>query len=77
MKISELKQLKESEDKVEFKAASKIDLVMEETGVSRKTAAKCLDELDKLGIVSKQRIWKDNYYINTGLFNHLQNVSKL
>jgi Fic family protein len=56
---------------------TKIDFVMEETGVSRKTAAKYLDELDKLGIVSKQRIWKDNYYINTDLFNLLQNVGKL
>jgi Fic family protein len=56
---------------------TKIDFVMEETGVSRKTAAKYLDELEKLGIVSKQRIWKDNYYINTDLFNLLQNVGKL
>lgn len=56
---------------------TKIDFVMEETGVSRKTAAKYLDELDKLGIVSKQKIWKDNYYINTDLFNLLQNVNKL
>lgn len=56
---------------------TKIDFVMEETGVSRKTAAKYLDELDKLGIVSKQKIWKDNYYINTDLFNLLQNVNQL
>lgn len=56
---------------------TKIDFVMEETRVSRKTAAKYLDELDKLGIVSKQKIWKDNYYINTDLFNLLQNVNKL
>jgi Fic family protein len=56
---------------------TKIEFVMEETGISRKTAAKYLDELDKLGIVSKQKIWKDNYYINTDLFNLLQNVSKL
>lgn len=56
---------------------TKIDFVMEETGVSRKTAAKYLDELDKIGIVSKQKIWKDNYYINMDLYNLLQNVSKL
>jgi len=36
-----------------------------------------LSDMHKLGIVSKQKIWKDNYYINTDLFNHLQNVSKL
>jgi len=56
---------------------TKIDFVMEETGVSRKTAAKYLDELDKIGIVSKQKIWKDNYYINMDLYNLLQNISKL
>jgi Fic family protein len=56
---------------------TKIDFVMEETRVSRKTAAKYLDALDKLGIVSKQKICKDNYYINTDLFALLQNVSKL
>lgn len=49
---------------------------MKETGVSRKKAAKYLDEQDKLGIVSKQKIWKDNYFINTDLFNLLQNISK-
>jgi Fic family protein len=56
---------------------TKIDFVMLETGVSRKTAAKYLDELDSLGILSKQKIWKDNYYINTELFYLLQNVNKL
>ena len=56
---------------------TKIDFVMEETGVSRKTAAKYLDELNKIGMVSKQKIWKDNYYINTALFDLLQNVSTL
>ncbi len=56
---------------------TKIDFVMVETRVSRKTAAKYLDELDKLGIVTKQKIWKDNYYINTDLFNLFQNVNKL
>ncbi len=56
---------------------TKIDFVMDEIGVSRKTAAKYLDELDWLGIVNKEKIWKDNYYINKDLFNLLQNVSHL
>jgi Uncharacterized conserved protein len=56
---------------------TKIDFVMEETGVSRKTAAKYLDELTKLGVLVKEKIWKDNYYINVDLFNLLQNVSQL
>lgn len=56
---------------------TKIDFVMVETGVSRKTAAKYLGELDRIGIVSKQKIWKDNYYINTDLYNLLRSVSNL
>ncbi len=56
---------------------TKIDFLIEETGISRKTATKYLDELDKIGIVSKQKIWKDNYYINTDLFNLFQNINKL
>lgn len=40
---------------------TKIDFLIEENGVSRKTATKYLDELDRIGIVSKQKIWKDNF----------------
>jgi Fic family protein len=54
----------------------KIDFVIEEAGVSRKTAAKYLNQLDELGIVSKQKIWKDNYYVNTDLYTLLNSVGK-
>lgn len=56
---------------------TKIDFLIEETGVSRKTATKYLDELDRIGIVSKQKIWKDNFYINSDLFNLFQKINKL
>jgi Fic family protein len=55
---------------------TKIDFVIEEAGVSRKTAAKYLNQLDELGIVSKQKIWKDNYYVNTDLYTLLNSVGK-
>jgi Fic family protein len=47
---------------------TKIEYVMDEVGVSRKTASKYLDELEKIGVVTKHKIWKDNYYINNELF---------
>ncbi len=50
---------------------------MDETYVSRKTATKHLDELSRIGLVSKQKIWKENYYVNTNLYELLQNVNKL
>ncbi len=52
---------------------TKIDFVMDELKVSRKTASKYLEELVKLGILSKHQIWKDNFYINDSLFDLLQN----
>lgn len=52
---------------------TKIEFVMEDLEVTRKTAAKHLDELAKIGLLSKQKIGRDNYYINTDLYNLLGN----
>lgn len=54
---------------------SKIDFVIEDIGVSRKTAIRYLDELVRIGILNKQKIWKDNYYLNIDLFHLLSNVN--
>lgn len=53
--------------------------------ISRPTAAKYLDELVKLGVLKKERLWRSNYYINTALVTllaqadstPLQNASEL
>jgi Fic family protein len=55
---------------------TKIEFVMNELGVSRITATKYLDELSRIGLLFKQKLGRDNYYINTDLFNLLGNVSK-
>ena len=49
---------------------------VKQKGFISNTAAKYLDELEKIGIVSKHKIWKDNYYVNDDLFNLLANVGK-
>ncbi|MFP5080115.1 Fic family protein [Pedobacter sp. JCM 36344] len=54
---------------------TKIDFVMKELGVSRITATRYLDELTAIGILQKEKIWKDNYYINKGLFDFLADVN--
>lgn len=54
---------------------TKIDFVMTELGVSRITATRYLDELTAMGILHKEKIWKDNYYINKGLFDFLADVN--
>jgi Fic family protein len=54
---------------------TKIDFVMYDLEVSRITATRYLDELSKLGILQKEKIQKENYYINNDLFRLLSNVN--
>ncbi len=52
---------------------TKIDFVMADLQVTRKTAAKYLDEMINIGLLSKHKIGKDNYYLNDALFQLLLN----
>jgi len=54
---------------------TKIEFVTEDLQITRKTAAKYLDELVKIGLLSKHKIGKDNYYLNDALYQLLLNVS--
>lgn len=54
---------------------TKIEFVMEELDVSRITATRYLEQLTSIGILHKEKLWKDNYYINKSLFDFLSNVS--
>ena len=54
---------------------TKIEFVMDELQVTRKTATKYLEELVKIGLLSKHKIWKENYYLNDALYELLTNVS--
>ena len=56
---------------------TKIDFIMADLDVSRITATKYLDELDLIGIVQKVKLGRDNYYINTDLYNLLSNVNQV
>jgi len=55
---------------------TKIDFIMTDLDVSRLTATRYLDELDQIGIVQKVKLGRDNYYINTDLYNLLSNVNQ-
>lgn len=54
---------------------TKIDFVMKELQVTRITAMKYLEELTRIGLLSKHKKWKENYYMNDALFHLLLNVS--
>lgn len=54
---------------------TKIDFVMADLNVTRITATRYLDELSRVGLLNKQKLGRDNYYINTDLYNLLGNVN--
>jgi Fic family protein len=53
---------------------TKIDFVIEDLQVTRKTAARYLDELVRIRILSKHKMWKENYYLNDALFDLLGTI---
>ncbi|MCB1658005.1 MAG: Fic family protein [Moraxellaceae bacterium] len=53
---------------------TKIEFVMADLQVTRKTAVKYLDALIDISLLSRHKIWKENYYLNDGLFELLMNV---
>lgn len=50
---------------------TKIDFVMQDLSVSRPTATRYLDELIRIGLLSRSKVWKENFYINEDLFRLL------
>lgn len=56
---------------------TKIDFLMNELEVSRLTATRYLDELNRIGILDKQKLGRDNFYINKELFGLLSNVNHI
>ncbi len=51
---------------------TKIDFIVRDVEVTRKTAAKYLEELVAIGLLSKRKIGKENFYLNDTLYKHLQ-----
>jgi Fic family protein len=50
---------------------TKIDFVVRELGVSNLTATKYLNELLRIGLMHKEKKWRESYYINIKLFKLL------
>ena len=62
-----------------FHPYTKIDFLSRDLSIQRKTATKYLDRIVEEGLLSKTKIWRENYYINTPLVelfvNHTSNSS--
>lgn len=56
---------------------TKIEFAVRELGVTRVTATKHLEELVALEILQKEKLGRDNYYINKSLFRLLTNLNKM
>ena len=52
---------------------TRIEYIMEETGVSRPTAGRYLGQIVELGLLEKLTIGKNNYYVNSRLVDLLVN----
>ena len=55
---------------------TKIDYIEKDLEVSRNTAIRYLEALVKKGLLAKQKIGRDNFYINQSLFNLLADKKK-
>lgn len=56
---------------------TKIDFVMQELQIHRNTAIKYLEELVRIGLLTKHKIGKENFYLNTALYDLLGNSSSI
>ncbi|MDP1880767.1 MAG: Fic family protein [Parachlamydiaceae bacterium] len=55
---------------------TKIDFVMQELQIHRNTAVKYLEELVRIGLLTKHKLGKENFYLNSALFDLLANASR-
>lgn len=56
---------------------TKIEFIMDDLWCSRPSAMKYLDQLIEIGILRKEKIGKENFYVNIELFNFLKNIPNL
>lgn len=56
---------------------TKIDFIGDDLSVSRQTASRYLEQLVDLDLLFRQKIGKENFYINTKLFYFLNNATQI
>jgi Fic family protein len=56
---------------------TKIEFLEKDLQISRLTAKKYLEQLVDAGFLEKQKVWRNNYYINRPLFKLLSNPPKI
>ena len=56
---------------------TKIDFVIQDLRVSRPTATRYLKELVRIAVLEEHKLGRENYYVNTRLYNLLANIPLL
>ncbi len=56
---------------------TKIEFVVKDTGKSRQTVSKYLDELVEINLLSKHKVAKDNLYLNDDLYSLLMDIPSI
>jgi Fic family protein len=56
---------------------TKVEFIMNELQVHRNTATKYLEALIEIGLLSKHKIWKENFYLNDSLYELLANTNTM
>lgn len=73
-------EIKEKENKIYRKELleilfqhpyTKIEFLIENLNISRQTASNYLNKLVKIELLEKEKVWKENFYVNTKLWNIL------
>lgn len=55
---------------------TKIEFIIQDLDIQRNAAAKYLDELVRIGLLSKHKLGRENYYMNDALYNLLLSGGK-
>ena len=56
---------------------TKIDFLVQDLDITRQTASKYLDQLIELKLISLHKVGKENFYINTALYDFLHNAPQI
>jgi len=56
---------------------TKIEFLVNDLGITRQTASRYLDKLIDLGLIHKQKIGKENFYINKDLYAFLHDAPQI
>lgn len=76
MKMTPRSYSKELIENLFFQPYTKTELIVQKLDLDRRTASKYLNELVSLGVLRKEKHWKENIYINSKLFDILNTSFK-